>query len=100
MHVCKLDWVNANMTHKIVNKMFEEYGDFKEYMKMYEACTDISAKAVLKKIIDDEMHHYKHLYDLVFANVEKAKMTDIELAVHEYATHLYHEMSECITRLK
>lgn len=88
------------MTHKIVNKLFEEYNDFKDYKKIYEHCTDATAKATIRKIMEDEFHHYKYLYDLVFVNADMSKMTDIEKAVHEYATHLHHEMSECMAKLK
>lgn len=88
------------MTHKLVNKLFEEYNDFKAYKHMYEKCSDANTRVTLKKIMEDEAHHYKYLYDLVFINADVSKMTEIEKAVHEYATHLHHEMTECITKLK
>ena len=79
------------MTYKIVNKLFEEYNDFNDYKKMYEDCTDTNTKTILKKIMEDECHHYKYLYDLVFANADIAKMSEIEKAVHHYATHLHND---------
>ena len=46
--------------------MFEEYDDFMDYMDLYEDCTDPTYKAEIKKIAEDEMHHYKHIYDIIF----------------------------------
>lgn len=88
------------MMHKIVSKLFEEYNDFNAYKHIYQECTNADAKSIIKKIMEDEHHHYKYLYDLVFANADISKMTDIEKAVHEYATHLQHKMSDCMNKLK
>ena len=54
------------MMKHLIKHMFEEYDDFMDYMDLYEDCTDPTYKAEIKKIAEDEMHHYKHIYDIVF----------------------------------
>lgn len=84
--------------------MFSEYDDFMEYIDMYEDCKDPSHKVELKKIAEDEMHHYKHIYDLVFPKTSVEGMTEtwtpIEKGIYDYASHLYHKMSEKFSKLK
>lgn len=96
MHVCKLDWVNENMMKHIVKHMFAEKEDFYEYMDMYANCTDPIAKSELKKIAEEELHHYKHLYDIAFGKADVEHMTKIEKGVYDYATDTYRLMVKMI----
>ena len=77
---------------KIIKHMFEEKEDFYEYLHMYKECNDPAAKAELRKIAEEELHHYKHLYDIAFGKADAEHMSMIEHGVHEYATHVYHDM--------
>lgn len=77
---------------KIIKHMFEEKEDFYEYLHMYKECSDPAAKAELRKIAEEELHHYKHLYDIAFGKADAEHMSMIEHGVHEYATHVYHDM--------
>lgn len=88
------------MMNKIMKKMFEERDDFMGYVWMIKECTDPNIKNHLKQIAEQEIHHYKHLYDIVFANVEKNNLTQLEAGVHEYALGEYHHMLKKLEEMK
>jgi hypothetical protein len=77
------------MMKKIIKHMLEEKEDFYEYMHMYSECTDPVAKGELRKIAEEEMHHYKHLYDIAFGKADEHNMTMIEKGIYDYATDNY-----------
>lgn len=86
----------------LIKHMFEEYGDFMEYIDMYEKCTDATAKVELKKTAEDEMHHYKRIYDILFPKLAPgaAPWTEMESGLYDHATHLYHDMEHRLANLK
>lgn len=86
----------------LIKHLFAKYEDFMEYAEMYEDCTDPAYKVELKKLAEEEMQHYKKLYDMIFTkpNADAAKWTEIEKGVCEYATHLWHEMEKKAAKLK
>lgn len=91
------------MTKKLIKHMFSEYEDFMEYIEMYDDCKDPTFKAEIKKIAEEEMNHYKRIYDMLFSKTampENAKWTDIEKGVYEYATHLYDDMADQLAKVK
>lgn len=90
------------MTKKLIKHMFSEYGDFMEYIEMYEDCTDPTFKAEMKKMAEEEMQHYSHIYNMIFpkSETEHAKWTDIEKGFYEHAKHLYHDMEKRLSKLK
>lgn len=72
--------------------MFEEKEDFYEYLHMYKECTDVTAKGELRKIAEEELHHYKHLYDIAFGKADMEHMSMIEKGIYDYATEAYRDM--------
>ena len=86
----------------LIKHLFSEYGDFMEYIEMYEDCTDPNHKAHFRKLAEEEMQHYKRIYDMIFPKLVPGpvKWTDIEQGIYEYATHLWHDMEKKLNDLK
>ena len=88
------------MMKKIIKHMFEEKEDFYEYLHMYKECTDPAVKSELRKIAEEEMHHYKHLHDIAFGKADVEHMSMIERGVYEYATATYLDMLKQLEQTK
>ena len=60
------------MVEKLFKHMLEEKHDFYEYLMMYEhAGYDATTKATLKTLAEQESHHFKMLYDIIFKDYEE-----------------------------
>lgn len=86
--------------NKLMKKMFEERDDFMGYVWMIKDCTDPTVKAHLKQIAEQELHHYKHLYDIVFAGAEKNHLSHLEEGIYEYALSEYQHMLKKLEEIK
>ena len=90
------------MMKHLIKHMFAEYEDFMEYYELYEDCTDPAHRVEFKKIAEEEMHHYKMIYDMVFPKTahEEGHWTPVEKGVYDYATRIYNKMAEHVAKMK
>lgn len=84
------------MIEKLLHKLFEEKHDFYDYMDLYRESTDSTMKTTIKGIAEQEMHHYKEIYDLVFKDNGSRTWTPTEKAMCWQAKEWYKEMDEVL----
>ncbi len=89
------------MVEKLFKHMLEEKHDFYGYLMMYEhAGHDAAVKATLKTLAEQESHHFKMLYDIIFKDEPGKVWTPMEAMVKHEASEWYEEMVEELKKLK
>lgn len=88
------------MIKHLFKKMMDEKHDFYTYMDMYETCTDPMAKPIIHTLAEQEAHHYKMIYDIVFKEDPNSHWTPMEYAMKDKATEWYEEMEKELKQKK
>lgn len=82
------------MLERLFKQMMEEKHDFYHYMGLYETCSDPTIRSKLHAIANQEIQHYKELYDIVFKEEAGKVWTPMEMVVHHQAKEWYEDMLE------
>ena len=88
------------MINELFKRMMKEKHDFYHYVDLYHDVEDTPVKNTLKNIAEQEMHHYKALYDIVFKEDPNYHWTELEKTMCHQAKEWYKDMEEELTELK
>lgn len=88
------------MMKELIEQLFEEKHGFYEYLEMAEEAVDPVHRQLFAKIAEDEMHHYKEIYGIIFKDKTHSNMNDIEKSFHHMATKECEKMKAALTEFK
>ena len=74
------------MIKELIEQLFEERDGFYEYIEMAHKATDPVHRQTFVKIAEDELGHYKEIYNVIFKDKHPEHMSEIEKSFHRMAT--------------
>lgn len=88
------------LTNKYVEALGEEYEAFYTYKHIFKYHTEKAHQTRILGIMEDELHHYEIIFDMLFPANAAAAHTHLEIAFKNELCRMKDEMKACIEKLK
>jgi len=88
------------LVHKYVEALGEEYEAFYVYKHIFKYQTEKAHQAKILTIMEEEIHHYETIFDMLFPATPAATHTHLEMAFKNELCRMKDEMKSCLEKLK